>query len=132
MKSAKEGDPVFANEPILQIEGPLAQCQLVETAILNIVNYQTLIATKARRIKTVIEDEPLLEFGSRRAQEMDAAIWGLEQPLSAALVQLPMSERVRSLGFLYQGLTRILWCRPLAMTMMPSKPTLQLTKIVFS
>ncbi len=76
VKSAKEGDLVFANEPILQIEGPLAQCQLVETAILNIVNYQTLIATKARRIKTVIEDEPLLEFGSRRAQEMDAAIWG--------------------------------------------------------
>lgn len=76
VKSAKEGDLVFANEPILQIEGPLAQCQLVETAILNIINYQTLIATKARRIKTVIEDEPLLEFGSRRAQEMDAAIWG--------------------------------------------------------
>lgn len=76
VRSAKEGDLVFANEPILQVEGPLAQCQLVETAILNIVNYQTLIATKARRIKTVIEDEPLLEFGSRRAQEMDAAIWG--------------------------------------------------------
>ncbi|MBY5033687.1 nicotinate phosphoribosyltransferase [Streptococcus gallolyticus] len=76
VRSAKEGDLVFANEPILQIEGPLAQCQLVETAILNIVNYQTLIATKARRIKTVIEDEPLLEFGTRRAQEMDAAIWG--------------------------------------------------------
>ncbi|KXT78250.1 Nicotinate phosphoribosyltransferase [Streptococcus sp. DD13] len=76
VRSAREGDLVFANEPILQIEGPLAQCQLVETAILNIVNYQTLIATKARRIKTVIEDEPLLEFGTRRAQEMDAAIWG--------------------------------------------------------
>lgn len=76
VKSAQEGDLVFANEPIVQIEGPLAQCQLVETAVLNIVNYQTLIATKAARIKSVIEDEPLLEFGSRRAQEMDAAIWG--------------------------------------------------------
>lgn len=76
IRSAKEGDLVFANEPILQVEGPLAQCQLVETAILNIINYQTLIATKARRIKAVIEDEPLLEFGTRRAQEMDAAIWG--------------------------------------------------------
>lgn len=76
LNSAREGDLVFANEPIVQIEGPLAQCQLVETAILNIVNYQTLIATKAARIKSVIEDEPLLEFGSRRAQEMDAAIWG--------------------------------------------------------
>ncbi|EHJ57469.1 hypothetical protein HMPREF9318_01317 [Streptococcus urinalis FB127-CNA-2] len=76
IKSAKEGDLVFANEPIVQVEGPLGQCQLVETAILNIVNFQTLIATKAARIKSVIQDEPLLEFGTRRAQEMDAAIWG--------------------------------------------------------
>ena len=76
VRSAKEGDLVYANEPIVQIEGPLAQCQLVETALLNIINYQTLIATKARRIKAVIEDEPLMEFGTRRAQEMDAAIWG--------------------------------------------------------
>ncbi|HHL0621004.1 TPA: nicotinate phosphoribosyltransferase [Streptococcus agalactiae] len=76
VKSAKEGDLVFANEPLVQIEGPLAQCQLVETAILNIINYQTLVATKAARIRSVIEDETLLEFGTRRAQEMDAAIWG--------------------------------------------------------
>ncbi|MBM9832489.1 nicotinate phosphoribosyltransferase, partial [Enterococcus faecalis] len=48
----------------------------VETAVLNMINYQTLIATKAARIKSVIGDEPLLEFGSRRAQEMDAALWG--------------------------------------------------------
>ena len=60
----------------MQVEGPLAQCQLVETALLNIVNFQTLIATKAARIRSVIEDEPLMEFGTRRAQEMDAAIWG--------------------------------------------------------
>ena len=76
VRSVKEGDLVFANEPLIQVEGSLAQCQLVETALLNIVNYQTLIATKAARIKSVIEDEPLLEFGTRRAQEMDAAIWG--------------------------------------------------------
>ena len=76
IRSAQEGDLVFANEPIVQVEGPLAQCQLVETALLNIVNFQTLIATKAARIRSVINDEPLLEFGSRRAQEMDAAIWG--------------------------------------------------------
>lgn len=76
IRSAKEGDLVFANEPILQVEGPLGQCQLVETALLNIVNFQTLIATKAARIRSVIEDEPLLEFGTRRAQELDAAIWG--------------------------------------------------------
>lgn len=76
VKSAREGDLVFANEPILQVEGPLAQCQLIETAVLNIINFQTLIATKAARIRSVIDDDPLLEFGTRRAQEFDAAIWG--------------------------------------------------------
>lgn len=76
VRSALEGDLVFSNEPILQVEGPLAQAQLVETAILNMVNFQTLIATKAARIKSVIGEQPLLEFGSRRAQEVDAAIWG--------------------------------------------------------
>ena len=51
IRSMREGELVFANEPILQVEGPLAQCQLVETAILNIINFQTLLATKAARIK---------------------------------------------------------------------------------
>ena len=74
--SALEGDLVFNGEPIVQVEGPLAQCQLIETALLNVVNYQTLIATKASRVKSVVGNDPLLEFGSRRAQEMDAAIWG--------------------------------------------------------
>lgn len=76
IRSAKEGELVFNNEPIIQVEGPLAQAQLIETALLNMVNFQTLIATKAARIKSVIGRDPLLEFGSRRAQEMDAAIWG--------------------------------------------------------
>ena len=76
VRSALEGDLVFNNEPLIQIEGPLAQCQLIETALLNMVNFQTLIATKAARIKSVIGDDPLLEFGTRRAQELDAAIWG--------------------------------------------------------
>ena len=61
VRSALEGDLVFNNEPIIQVEGPLAQAQLIETALLNMVNFQT---------------DPLLEFGSRRAQELDAAIWG--------------------------------------------------------
>ncbi|HAQ0762455.1 TPA: nicotinate phosphoribosyltransferase, partial [Enterococcus faecium] len=60
----------------IQVEGPLAHCQLVETALLNMVNFQTLIATKAARIKSVIGEDPLLEFGTRRAQELDAAVWG--------------------------------------------------------
>jgi len=76
VRSMREGELVFGNEPIIRIEAPLAEAQLVETAILNIVNYQTLIATKAARIKQVVKDEVTMEFGTRRAHEMDAAIWG--------------------------------------------------------
>jgi len=76
IKSMQEGELVFGNEPLMRIEAPLAQAQIIETAILNIINYQTLIATKATRIKEVIGDETAMEFGTRRAQEMDAAIWG--------------------------------------------------------
>ncbi|KGR87405.1 nicotinate phosphoribosyltransferase [Lysinibacillus odysseyi] len=74
--SMAEGELVFANEPIVRIEAPLVEAQLVETALLNIVNFQTLIATKASRIKQVVKDEVAMEFGTRRAQEMDAALWG--------------------------------------------------------
>lgn len=76
IRSMREGELVFANEPLVQVEGPLAQCQLVETAILNIINFQTLLATKAARIKLAVQDDQLMEFGSRRAQETDAALWG--------------------------------------------------------
>ena len=71
-----EGELVFANEPIMRIEAPLVEAQLIETALLNIVNYQTLIATKASRIKQIVKNDTVMEFGTRRAQEMDAAIWG--------------------------------------------------------
>jgi nicotinate phosphoribosyltransferase len=76
VRAMREGEVAFANEPLLRIEAPLAQGQLIETAVLNIVNYQTLIATKASRIKGVIGDDAAMEFGTRRAQELDAALWG--------------------------------------------------------
>ena len=76
IRSVKEGEIIFANEPLLRIEAPLIQAQIMETAILNIVNYQILIATKAARIKHLCPDEVCMEFGTRRAHEFDAAIWG--------------------------------------------------------
>ncbi len=77
VRSMVEGELCYADEPLMQVSGPLGQCQLVETAILNIVNYQTLIATKAARIRSVAgEGDSIAEFGARRAQEMDAAVWG--------------------------------------------------------
>lgn len=77
VRSMREGELCYASEPLVQVEGPLGQCQLVETALLNIINYQTLIATKAARIHSVVgEGDSISEFGARRAQEMDAAVWG--------------------------------------------------------
>lgn len=76
IKSMEEGELVFGNEPIMRVEAPLAEAQIIETALLNIINYQTLIATKAIRIKEVIGEGGAMEFGSRRAHELDAAIWG--------------------------------------------------------
>lgn len=74
--SMKEGALVFPDEPLIRVEGTIMEAQLVETAILNFMNYQTLIATKASRIKQVAPNDILLEFGTRRAQEADAAVWG--------------------------------------------------------
>lgn len=66
-----EGTVVFPNEPLLRVTGPIAECQVVETALLNIVNFQTLIATKASRVCMAAEGAPVLEFGLRRAQGPD-------------------------------------------------------------
>ncbi|OBR64937.1 nicotinate phosphoribosyltransferase [Paenibacillus oryzae] len=74
--AVREGALVFANEPLIRVEGTIFEAQLIETAILNFVNYQTLIATKAARIKGVAPEDTLMEFGTRRAQEADAAMWG--------------------------------------------------------
>jgi len=71
-----EGNPVFPNEPLVTVKGPIIQAQFVETMILLTVNHQTLIATKANRICRAAEGKPVMEFGSRRAQGYDGAIYG--------------------------------------------------------
>ncbi len=76
IKCVREGEVVFAKEPLVIIDAPIIEAQLLETILLNVINFQTLLATKASRIKQISDNKSLLEFGARRAQEMDAAIWG--------------------------------------------------------
>jgi nicotinate phosphoribosyltransferase len=79
-----EGTAVFANEPLLRIEAPLWQAQLVETYLLNAINYQTLIATRAARLRDAAGPEAkLLEFGTRRAFGPQAAVWAARAALAA-------------------------------------------------
>lgn len=70
----EEGSVVFAREPIMRVTGPLDQLQLVETAVLNTVNFQSLIATKAARVCQEAGEDNVMEFGARRAQGVDGAL----------------------------------------------------------
>ncbi len=71
-----EGTPVFSREPVLTVEGPLIQSQLFETLLLNVINHQSLIATKARRIVAAAKGRAVMEFGARRAQGPSSAVYG--------------------------------------------------------
>jgi nicotinate phosphoribosyltransferase len=70
----EEGRIVFANEPMLRVTGPIWQCQLLETPFLNMMNFETLIATKAARVKEAAGSAQVLEFGLRRAQGIDGGL----------------------------------------------------------
>ena len=74
--SVPEGTPIFPREPIMVIKGPAIQAQFIETIVLLIANHQSLIATKANRIVRAAQGRPVMEFGSRRAQNADAAVLG--------------------------------------------------------
>ena len=74
--TVEEGTVMFPNEPIIRIKAPLYQAQLIETALLTIINFQSLIATKASRVCFAAKGDPVFEFGLRRAQGPDAGIYG--------------------------------------------------------
>ena len=113
-----EGTAIFANEPILRIEAPLWQAQLVETYLLNTINYQTLIATRAARIRDIAgKNAKLLEFGTRRAFSPQASLWAARAALAAGfdgtsnvlaalqLGQKPQGTMAHSLVMAFKGLS---------------------------
>ena len=71
-----EGTPIFPNEPIVTVIGPVIEAQFIETMVLLTINHQSLIATKANRVVRAAQGRDVMEFGSRRAQGYDGAIYG--------------------------------------------------------
>src|SRR5438128_1810404 len=74
LDAVPEGTVVFPHEPLLRVQGSILQAQILETAFLNFINFQSLIATKAARICLAAQGEPVIEFGLRRAQGIDGAL----------------------------------------------------------
>lgn len=71
-----EGTIVFPTEPLVRVKAPIMEAQIIEAALLNIINHQSLIATKAARVVWAAGGDPIMEFGLRRAQGPDAGTYG--------------------------------------------------------
>lgn len=104
--AVREGTVVFPNDPLLRVTGPILQCQLLETALLNCVNFETLIATKAARV-CLAADSPVAEFGLRRAQGEDGGLRASRAAVWAAALPLRTCSRASSSTFPFQVRMRI-------------------------
>ncbi len=104
-----EGTPVFPKEPSMIVEGPMIQAQLVETALLTILNHQTLITTKANRIVRSAMGRPVQEFGARRAQGVDAANYGTRAAYIGGCVSSSNTMMERDFGIPASGTMAHSW-----------------------
>ncbi len=99
----REGTPFSPNTPIMRVTAPRMEAQLLETMLLNTINFQTMIATKANRIVNVASPAKVVDFGLRRAQEKDAAVKGARAAYIGGQLQPAMSLQERSMEYLYLG-----------------------------
>lgn len=104
-----EGTPVFPNEPIMTVRAPAIEAQFVETFILLSINHQSLIATKANRIVRAAKGRPVMEFGSRRAQGIEAAILGARAAYIAGCTGTACTIAERLYGVPAQGTMAHSW-----------------------
>ena len=105
----KEGTPIFPKEPFCVVEGPAIQAQLLETALLILLNHQTLIATKANRIVRSAMGRPVQEFGARRAQGVDAANYGTRACYIGGCVSSSNTMMERDMGIPAGGTMAHAW-----------------------
>jgi nicotinate phosphoribosyltransferase len=104
-----EGTPFLPDEPVVRITAPLAQAQLVETAILAIVNFQTTIASKALRLVSAAGDRPVMEFGARRAHGIDAALYAARAAHLAGCASTSFVQAGRRFGIPLSGTMAHSW-----------------------
>ena len=104
-----EGTPVFPKEPMMVVEGPAIQAQMLETALLILMNHQTLIATKANRIVRSAMGRPVQEFGARRAQGVDAANYGTRACYIGGCVSSSNTMMERDMGIPASGTMAHAW-----------------------
>jgi len=110
-----EGTVVFPHEPLLRVQGSILQAQILETAFLNFINFQSLIATKAARICLAAQGEPVIEFGLRRAQGIDGALTATRAAFIGGCAGTSNLLAGKTYGIPSPGPTRIVgFCRSIA------------------
>ena len=104
-----EGEVVFSHEPIVRVTAPAAEAQLVETALLGLITFQTSVASKASRVVSSAEGRAVIEFGSRRAHGLDAAMYAARAAFVAGCVSTSNLEAGRRFGIPVSGTMAHSW-----------------------
>ena len=107
-----EGTPIFANEPLLEVTAPIGQAQVVETLIVNQISLQTVLASKAARVVAAAAGRPVVDFGARRPQGLDAALKGARAFAIAGVAGTSLLAAVGTAS-----------CRPSTTNARPSRPS---------